>query len=272
MRLLNYALLCAAASVSATACDSESSGSLPTSASPTTSAIAVTVNSTIKVDETAQATASASLSNGQSQAITTGWQSDAPNVATVTPAGLVTGVANGRATIYVIAGGRQGQQVVRVVPSYEGQWAGGLRVTSCTQTGTWAQAGFCDEFRVGTVDGFTLGVSQTGESLTARTAYGPSIIFPPVTSTLDADGAAAFTATFRDPAPPGLSIAAAWRMTSAARGSLSGTVTETWTVPGIPGEGRLVQDIVSAGRAGTSGTSRSEDKSRVMGERFRRMR
>ena len=232
----------------------------------------MTVNSPIKVDETAQATATASLTNGQSQAITTGWLSDAANVATATPAGLVTGVANGRATIYVVSGGRQGQQVVRVVPSYEGQWAGLLRVTGCTQTGPWAQAGFCDEFRGGTEDGFTLGLSQTGESLTARTAYGPSIIFPPVTTTLDANGGAAFTAIFRDTAAPGLSIEAAWRMASAARGALAGTVTEKWTVPGVAGEGRLVQDILSAGRAGSSGTSRSEDKSRVMGERFRRMR
>ena len=146
MRVLNYVLLFAATSVAVTACDSESSGSLPTSASPTTSAIAVTVNSPIKVDETAQAAATASLTNGQSQAITTGWQSDAPNVATVTPAGLVTGVANGRATVFVVSGGRQGQQVIRVVPNYEGEWAGLLRVTSCTQTGAWAQAGFCDDF------------------------------------------------------------------------------------------------------------------------------
>ena len=272
MRVLSYVLLFAATSVAVTACDSESSGSLPTSASPTTSAIAVTVNSPIKVDETAQAAATASLTNGQSQAITTGWQSDAPNVATVTPAGLVTGVANGRATIFVVSGGRQGQQVIRVVPNYEGPWAGLLRVTSCTQTGPWAQAGFCDEFRVGSVDGFTLGLSQTGESLTARSAYGPSIVFPPVTTTIDADGGAAFTATFRDTAPPGLSLAAAWRIASAARGALAGTVTETWTLPGVPGEGRLVQDIVNAGRVGSSGTSRSDTKSRVMGERFRRMR
>ena len=80
MRVLNYVLLCAATSVAVTACDSESSGSLPTSASPTTSSIAVTVKSPIKVDETAQAAASASLTNGQSQAVTTGWQSHAPNV------------------------------------------------------------------------------------------------------------------------------------------------------------------------------------------------
>ena len=272
MRVLNYVLLCAATSVAVTACDSESSGSLPTSASPTTSSIAVTVKSPIKVDETAQAAATASLTNGQSQAITTGWQSDAPNVATVTPAGLVTGVANGRATVFVVSGGRQGQQVIRVVPNYDGVWGGLLRVTSCTHTGAWAQAGFCDDFRVGATDGFTLGLSQTGESLTARSAYGPSIVFPPVTTTIDADGGAAFTATFRDAAPPNLSIAAAWRIASPARGTLAGTVTETWTLPGAAGEGRLVQDIVSTIRVVSSGTSRSDTKSRVMGERFRRMR
>lgn len=271
MRLLNYALLCAT-TVAATACDSESSGSLPTSASPTTSAIAVTVTSPIKVDETAQATATASLTNGQSQAITTGWQSDAPNVATVTAAGLVTGVANGRATVFVVSGGRQGQQVVRVVPNYEGQWTGLLRVTGCTQTGPWAQAGFCDELPVGSIHGFTLGLSQAGESLTARSTYGPAIVFPPVMTGIDGDGGAAFTATFRDTASPGLTIEAEWRMVSAARGAFGGTVTERWTLPGVPGEGRLVQDIVSAGRAGSSGASRSDTKSRVMGERFRRMR
>ena len=273
MRVLNYVLLFAATSVAVTACDSESSGSLPTSASPTTSAIAVTVNSPIKVDETAQAAATASLTNGQSQAVTTGWQSDAPNVATVTPAGLVTGVANGRATIFVVSGGRQGQQVIRVVPNYDGLWAWAPpRHLRCTHTGAWAQAGFCDDFRVGATDGFTLGLSQTGESLTARSAYGPSIVFPPVTTTIDADGGAAFTATFRDTAPPNLSIAAAWRIASPARGTLAGTVTETWTLPGAAGEGRLVQDIVSTIRVVSSGTSRSDTKSRVMGERFRRMR
>jgi len=123
------------------------------------------------------------------------------------------------------------------------------------------------------VDGFTLGLSQTGESLTARSAYGGGIIFPPVTTGIDADGGAAFTATFRDTASPGLTIEAAWRIASAARGALGGTVTERWTLPGVPGEGRLVQDIVSAGRAGSSSSSRSDAaKSRVMGERFRRMR
>jgi hypothetical protein len=58
--------------------------------------------------QTTQASGTATLSNGQSQALTSAWQSDAPGVATVTDAGLLTGVGNGRATIYVMNGGRQG--------------------------------------------------------------------------------------------------------------------------------------------------------------------
>jgi hypothetical protein len=272
MRLMNLALLCAATSLAAAGCDSESTGSLPTSASPTTSGIAVTLTGVIRVDETAQASAAATLSNGQMQPITTGWQSDAPAVATVTPAGLVAGVANGRATIFVISGGRQGQQVVRVVPNYDGQWAGLLRVTSCTQSGAFASVGFCDDFGVGTVDGFALGVTQTGELLTARAAYPPAIVFPATTAAIDGDGQASFTTTFSDTTSPVLSIAAAWRIGSATRGALTGTVTETWTVAGISGEGRLVQDITRGSRGGTSGTSRSGPRSRALVERLSRMR
>ena len=60
--------------------------------------------------QTTQATGSATLSSGQAQSVTTGWLSDAAAVATVSDAGLVTEGPNGRATIYVVSGGRQGQQ------------------------------------------------------------------------------------------------------------------------------------------------------------------
>ncbi len=82
----------------------------------------MTVASPLRMGQTAQASGTEMRANAQSQSITSGWLSDAPAVATVTGAGLVGGVANGRATIYVVAGGRQGQQVIRVVPDYQGRW------------------------------------------------------------------------------------------------------------------------------------------------------
>ena len=129
-------------------------------------------SSPIRIGATAQASATATLSSGQSQPITAGWQSDAQSVATVTDSGLVTGAGDkASATIFVLHGGRQGQQVMRVVPDYQGQWSGALRVTSCTDSGEWARIGFCQEFAVGGTDGSGLGLAQSGESLTASPNY-----------------------------------------------------------------------------------------------------
>lgn len=85
--------------------------------------------------------------------------------------------ANGRATIYVVAGGRQGQQSVRVVPDYQGRWSGGLRVTSCSQTGVFASVGFCDENQVGMTYRYALSLSQSGEQLSAMVDYGAPWLF-----------------------------------------------------------------------------------------------
>ena len=147
----------------AAACGDSDSGS-PTSASPTTTAVAVTVSSPLRMGQTAQASGTETLSGGQTQSITSGWLSDAPAVATVTGTGLVTGMANGRATIHVVAGGRMGQQVVRAVPDYQGRWSGGLRVTSCSETGIFAEIGLCREIPTGTTFGYTLALAQSGRA------------------------------------------------------------------------------------------------------------
>lgn len=222
----------------------------PSAPSPTVSSVAVTVASPLKMGTTTQATGTASLSNGQSQSVTTGWRSDATAVASVTDAGLVTGVANGRATIYVVSGGRQGQQVIRVVPDYEGQWSGWLLVTGCTQSGAWAEIGFCELLPPGSQDPFGLGASQAGELLTARASYSSlALLFNPATAPIEGDGTASFSTT--GVTSDGLIIDATWRVNAPQVGSLTGTVVEAWRVAGVAGEGRLVQDIVNAARTGT---------------------
>ena len=214
--------------------------------------------------QTAQASGTASLSNGQSQAVTSGWRSDASSVATVTDAGLVTGVSNGRATIYVVYGGRQGQQLIRVVPDYQGSWEGGLRVTSCSETGVFPSIDFCKILAVGTVDGYSLALAQAGEQMTARLAFG-SITFPTVPAPIGEDGLASFAATYVDTSN-GLAIDATVAINSLRIGELTGTVSEVWTVPGETGEGRLEESIVGTTRTSTtarvSGT-RASDKLRL---------
>ena len=235
--------------------NSPSSSSSTTAPSPTTTAVTVTVSNPVRMGQTAQATGSETLSDGQTRAITSGWLSDAAAVATVTNAGLVTGVANGRATIYVVTGGRQGQQVVRVVPDYQGRWSGGLRVTSCTQTGIFANSPVCAESPVGTTYRYALGLSQTGEQMTATVDYGAPWLFPGANAPIRDDGTSAFTPSMSATDPEvgiTLSLETAFTINSTRLGELTGTVNEVWRVPGFNGEVRLAQDIVGTTRTSST--------------------
>lgn len=116
-------VLCAIALAVVTACRSENSGTStpaapsPTSA-PTVTAVEIAVqNALLRATDTTQVTSTATLSNGQTQAVTAGFQSDSPSIARVTDGGLVTAVAEGRANIFVVHQGRQGTAQVRVMGS-----------------------------------------------------------------------------------------------------------------------------------------------------------
>ena len=253
--------LCVGLACMTVACGGESSGSTPTApspAAPSATAVNVTVKSPVRMGESAQATGAATLGNGQPQNVVSGWQSDAPGVATVTDAGMVTGVANGRATIYVVTGGRQGQQVIRVVPDYQGQWTGTLRVASCTQTGVFVEVDLCKELPVNSTEGFDLGFTQDGENVNARMFFGENGS-QTVAAPIAPDGSAAFSGstTFTDEGIT-LALETTWQVNSTRVGALTGRVTDVYRFTGFPGEGRLSYDIASASRGSTSaGTLRT---------------
>ena len=204
--------------------------------------------------QTAQASATAALSNGTSQPVTTGWTSDATGVATVTDGGLVAGVANGQATISVTAGGRPGQQVIRVVPDYHGEWEGTIRVTSCAQTGVFTDLGLCSDVPANSTDGFDLSLTQTGDSMSAKVFLGGNSQTVP--APIAADGSSAFTgrASYTE---DGITATfdSSWQISSPRVGALTGTITDVFRVIGYPGEGRLTYEIQSAARSSTSARS-----------------
>jgi len=236
------------------ACGSETPGAGPLQS--TTTAITVTVPGPLRMGQTAQATAAETLSDGQTRPITSGFSSDAAAVAAITNSGLVTGIANGRATISVVAGGRQGQQGLRVVPDYQGRWSGGLRVTSCTQTGIFDDVDFCDDSPVGTTYHHALSLSQSGEQMTAVVDYGPPYVFPVIAAPVREDGTSAFTPSMSvTDSGITLTVDAAYTVNSTRLGELTGTVNEVWRIPGFTGEGRLAQDIVATTRSSTAASS-----------------
>ena len=240
---------------SAVACG-DGSSSTPSAPTPTTTSVAVTVASPLRMGQTTQATGTEMLSSGQSQAVTTGWQSDAPSVATATGAGLVAGVANGRATIFVMAGGRQGQQVMRVVPDYQGNWSIAQRVTSCTETGFFVDFDFCDEFAVGSTYGSSLNITQSGEQITVMPDYGDGVVLTTASTTINEAGAASFNSSARiTESGVTLTLDNTFALNSTRVGELTGTINEVWRLPNINGEGRLVYSIVLATRSAARGAS-----------------
>lgn len=245
---------------SVAACGSDTPGAGPLQ--PTTTAITVTVQSPLRMGQTAQATATETLSDGQTRPITSGFSTDAAAVAIVTNSGLVTGIANGRATIAVVAGVRQGQQVLRVVPDYQGRWSGGLRVTSCAETGIFADVDFCDDSPIGTTYHHALSLSQSGEQMTAVVDYGPPYVFPAIAAPIREDGTSAFAPSMSaTDSGITLTVDAAYAISSTRLGELTGTVNEVWRIPGFTGEGRLAQDIVATTRSSTATSSSMRDGS-----------
>jgi hypothetical protein len=207
--------------------------------------------------QTTQATGTAVMSNGQSQALTSGWLSDATSIASVTSSGTVTGIANGRATIYIVSGGRQGQQLIRVTPDYHGGWDGGMRVTSCKESGAWAEAKSC-EGEVGKIYGFSLSLDQTGESMNARASFGDDFEFPAVSAPIAADGTSSFKTNAQlTQDNVMLTIEFAADISSTHVGELSGTIRELWRAPNVPGELRYVEEIVQANRNRVNPSGRS---------------
>jgi hypothetical protein len=235
-----------------TACGGNDDGS-PTSPSPTTSSIAVTLQGVVLVGKTAVATATATLSNGQTQPVTTGWRSDAPAVATVSDSGTVTGVANGQANISVTFGGQQGTRNVRVAPSYGGAWSGQQLIATCSSTGDLS--GLCNDEDIASTIGHTFPVALTARHPGDLAVSGEFVVegepFPTFSSQIEPDGSIRFSGTVT---VEGVRLVAAWQMNSTQDGRATGSVRETYSLPGLA-SGELVIDSTLTGFTRTAATA-----------------
>ena len=191
-------------------------GGTPTAPPPIATAIQVSVPATVRMGESVLASGVAAMSNGSTQALLTGWRSDDPSVATVTDSGSVTGVSNGRATIYVVFGGVQGQQSIRVVPDYQGVWTATYRLTKCTPFPLSATT--CNGLAGATRTAmFTM--AQRDEFINGQFVL-DGIVFPAFVAAINADGGVLVSghATVL-----GQTVDAQWGFVSTVRGQLTGT-------------------------------------------------
>jgi len=160
--------------------------------SNTTTTITVTLADTVPMGQNTQASAVATLSNGSTQPVATGWRSDTSNVATVTDGGLVTGGSSGRANIFVISGGRQGTKQIRVVPDYQGNWAGRWTVANCVHTGVFAEIDACSEAPIGTAAPISTALTQTGLTVKGHVMFG-DLNTGSISAPIASDNAVTFT-------------------------------------------------------------------------------
>jgi len=232
--------------------DSPQTPTAPSGGAPSgsTTGVSVSVPSPVRMGQTAQATGSETLSSGQSRPISAGWLSDAPAVASVTGTGLVRGLTNGRATIYVVVGGRQGQQVLRVLPDYQGSWIGSLQTKGCSETGVFDSIDFCDQYSAGDRYIYRAGFEQSEELLTATVDYGSILgLFQPVTAPVLEDGRSTFRSTLGYTSQNvTFLLSTTFDVNSVQVGILTGTAEDSWRVPGLSGEGRVSFDLVDTVR------------------------
>ena len=185
-----------------------------------TTSVAVALPSVLKVGDAAQATAVATLNNGDAKPLSIGWRSDAPGVAAVTNAGLVTGVTNGVANISVTSGGVQGTKSLRVVPNYHGRWTGAYQVDRCTPLPTPAYDTFCSGYQPGTVILLTMTFAQNGDVINGQFIAG-GLVSSGFASALNGDGSAEVRASnITFPYQYGFT----WRLAVPTPGKIDGTV------------------------------------------------
>lgn len=124
------------------ACGGSSNSPLAPSAAGTITALALTANPP-GVGSTISAEATIKLSTGSSYQVYSGFTSDTPSVATVTSAGVITGVSVGDATITVDYQGFKASKKIRVLPSYTGTFYGTYTLDTCRDTGGYTGGNSC---------------------------------------------------------------------------------------------------------------------------------
>lgn len=222
----------------AAACGSDSP-STPAPPPATTQSITVTGPDRVFIGGSETYTATATMSDGTTRAVTSGWASDAPSVVAADPTGRATGVGAGMATVYVIHDGRQGQKVVRGLPNFQGVWSGSYAVRSCTQSGQMALLNACgDTFMVNRVLPTNLNLTQDGDRVQGRFFLGS--LGGDTSGSVETAGRLQLTGAIQD---SGLTIETVWSVESVSPGRMTGGLSLLMRGAGLTGDIRISADI-----------------------------
>ncbi len=208
-------------------CACGSSSTAPTTP-PATAPTITTTNTMVYVGQVVQfaATGTAPIT----------WGGDQPSIATIDgPTGKVTGAGIGNVTIWADNAGGHTTRLLRVLPSYAGNWAGNYVVNGCQSSLGWTTIiAFCSNFPIGAVLNMNLGMNQTDDKVTSGAfALGTNqgTLNP---TTVDASGLLPLTGVSNSVSgtlTTSINLSNA-RFLSQQAGTMTGTFDSTWSQTG----------------------------------------
>jgi hypothetical protein len=218
---------------------------------PQITAITVTGPDLVNLGRTASY--SASMTGGSAAC---SWGDDAPQVGTIASTGVLTGVGNGKVTIWCDAAGVRGTKLVQVIATYAGSWIGSYQVTGCAELGDF-QGQWCSAFPNGNVLPLSGSFTQSNTTATGSFALG-QLTAGPATASVEPDGSMTFTETHDGTGS--LTLRSQWNVHQVQDGKITGHVTLTFTADGLSGNATVHGEIFNTNR--TSNLSASAFASR----------
>ena len=225
-------------------------GGTPTAPSVTAPAIS-TSNTMVFIGQTVQFSATGGG--------TIRWGGDSPQVATVDQTtGRVTGVGNGRVTIWAENEGGRTTRLLRSLPSFAGGWRGNYTIQDCQSNGIFAAIAFCNtNFRQGQSLSMTLSLSQADDRITSGGVALGSITGSLTSTTIGEDGQIRLAGTLTP--LPGNSIRVSienMRLESPNAGVIQGQYEQVWSDTTLSGTARVYGRIESLTRESGGSTLR----------------
>ena len=227
---------------SVAACGGGGGGSTPTAPSVTAPTIS-TANTMIFIGQSVPFSASGGG--------TIRWGGDNPQVATVDQTtGRVTGVGNGRVTIWAENEGGRTTRLLRGLPSFAGSWRGNYTIQDCQSNGVFAVLAFCNSnFRQGQSLSMTLNFAQTEDRVTSGAVALGSITGSLTNTTVGEDGQIRLNGTMSPLSGNSIRVSIEnMRLESPSAGVIQGQYEQVWSDTTLSGTARVYGRIESLTR------------------------
>jgi hypothetical protein len=179
------------------------------------------------------------------------WGGDNPQVATVDQTtGRITGVSNGRVTVWAENEGGRTTRLLRGLPSYAGSWQGNWVIDGCTANGAFAILDLCDDFRNGGSRSLGLSLTQTDDRVSGGNIVFGSLTGSTTAATIGEDGQVRMTGSLNPLTGNSIRIEVEnIVLSSQSAGNIQGSLEQVWGSTDFSGTMRIYARIANLTRS-----------------------